>query len=122
MPNVLSSLPSPFSANEEEKVDFLMHPTAIRAPPLLSSPSLQRMSGYVQDVLTVPASLAGVPVVSVPCGVGYRDERPLWGEGQGDDDGDTAGWPVGVSIVGQWGGDEGVLSVARVVEKCVMER
>lgn len=53
---------------------------------------------YLQDVMTVPASLAGLPALSVPAGLGVD------------------GWPVGLSIVGQWGMDELVLRVGRVVE------
>ena len=48
--------------------------------------------------MTVPASLAGLPALSVPAGLGVD------------------GWPVGLSIVGQWGMDELVLRVGRVVE------
>jgi aspartyl-tRNA(Asn)/glutamyl-tRNA(Gln) amidotransferase subunit A len=49
-------------------------------------------------VLTVPASLAGLPAVSVPVHVG-EDE-----------------WPVGVSVVGQWGCEAMVMQVARAFE------
>lgn len=134
MPNVLSPLTSPShtntTTNEEDKVDFLIHPTTIHAPPLLPSPP-QQVMGYVQDVLTAPASLAGVPVVSVPCGVGYHlggQGGRMWGPGEGEveraeetGDRDGVGWPVGASVVGQWGGDEGVLRVAKVIERCVRD-
>ena len=54
---------------------------------------MDELEAYVQDVLTVPASLAGLPALSIPAGVG-KD-----------------GWPLGVSIVGQWGSDDFVLEV-----------
>ncbi|KAM6497262.1 amidase signature enzyme [Amanita muscaria] len=76
-------------------VDVLIHASAIRtAPPLGEDGGL---STYVQDVLTVPASLAGVPAMSVPAGVGRE------------------GWPVGVSIVGQWGSERVLMRVGSVV-------
>ncbi|KIL69153.1 hypothetical protein M378DRAFT_7866 [Amanita muscaria Koide BX008] len=76
-------------------VDVLIHASAIRtAPPLGEDGGL---STYVQDVLTVPASLAGVPAMSVPAGV-ERD-----------------GWPVGVSIVGQWGSERVLMRVGSAV-------
>ena len=56
------------------------------------------LSSYVQDVLTVPASLAGLPAMSVPAGLGADK------------------WPVGVSVIGQWGCDEMVLAVSRAIE------
>ncbi|KAJ7881166.1 amidase signature domain-containing protein [Mycena leptocephala] len=52
-------------------VDVLIHPSAIRtAPPFEpldpSTPDNDGLNMYVQDVLTVPASLAGLPALSVP--------------------------------------------------------
>ncbi|CAE6414096.1 unnamed protein product [Rhizoctonia solani] len=75
-------------------VDVLVHPSAIRTAPLLESKT-NELDAYVQDVLTVPASLAGLPALSVPCGNG------------------PDGWPVGASVVGQWGFDELVCRVGR---------
>jgi aspartyl-tRNA(Asn)/glutamyl-tRNA(Gln) amidotransferase subunit A len=49
--------------------------------------------------MTVPASLAGLPAVSVPAGLA------------------ADGWPVGVSVVGQWGSDELVMCVGKVIER-----
>jgi aspartyl-tRNA(Asn)/glutamyl-tRNA(Gln) amidotransferase subunit A len=112
MPNVLSSRRTPGSPPASNshpiKVDFLLHPSAIRtAPPLISSPSsskLASLDSYVQDILTVPASLAGLPAISVPAGLAED------------------GWPVGVSVVGQWGCDDGVLRIGRVIENSVKQR
>lgn len=55
---------------------------------------------YVQDVLTVPASLAGLPAASCPVEI----------SAQGD------GMPVGLQVVGQWGDDDLVLDVAEMLE------
>ncbi|KAF9005867.1 amidase signature enzyme [Hymenopellis radicata] len=78
-------------------VDVLVHPSAIRTAPLLDSAS-DGLDSYVQDVLTVPASLAGLPAVSIP----VRNSED--------------GWPVGVSVVGQWGADELVMKVGQLIE------
>ncbi|KAG8762297.1 Trimeric GatFAB AmidoTransferase(AdT) complex subunit [Ceratobasidium sp. 423] len=87
------------SGDEAGIVDVLVHPSAIRtAPPLDSNPDA--LDAYVQDVLTVPASLAGLPALSVPCGHG------------------PDGWPVGASIVGQWGFDQLVCRVGQQVQDC----
>lgn len=81
-------------------VDVLLHPSAVgTAPQLDNAEKMNELEAYVQDVLTVPASLAGLPALSVPAGAG-RD-----------------GWPVGVSIVGQWGQDELVLLVGESIER-----
>lgn len=97
--NVLSAHPSP----PENGVDILLHPSAIRtAPPLDEATGREHESGlgeYLQDVMTVPASLAGLPALCVPAGLG--SDR----------------WPIGVSVVGQWGCDELVLHVGRTIEE-----
>lgn len=105
-PNVLSAATTATTGPlTEPKVDVILHPSAIHSAPLLQSTSTSSTSpsngldDYVQDVLTVPASLAGLPALSVPMGVA-------------DD-----GWPVGISIVGQWGSEELVMHVGQVVEE-----
>ncbi|KAI0766032.1 amidase signature domain-containing protein [Irpex lacteus] len=90
-------------------VDVLLHPSAIRTAPALVHDAEQGgfrlaesgndLDAYLQDVLTVPASLAGLPAMNVPAGTGED------------------GWPVGVSVVGQWGCDEAVLRVGEEIEK-----
>lgn len=88
-------------------VDVLIHPSAIRTAPILGldSPEDATLSAYVQDVLTVPASLAGLPALSVP----VRRSIEV-------NDGTDDRWPIGVSVVGQWGTDEMVLSVGGAIE------
>ena len=87
----------------ETAVDVLLHPSAIQTAPLLDAvkSSESDLGAYVQDVLTVPASLAGLPAISVPVGFG------------------ADGWPVGASVVGQWGCDDMVLKVGSAIEEIV---
>ncbi|KAH9851889.1 amidase signature enzyme [Lenzites betulinus] len=107
IPNALHA--SQHNAPSDQGVDVIMHPSAIQTAPLLpdnatgSSSDASSLDAYVQDVLTVPASLAGLPALSVPAG-------------QGSD-----GWPIGVSVVGQWGSDELVLAVGEAIEGCQAE-
>ncbi|KAG1799586.1 Glutamyl-tRNA amidotransferase subunit A, mitochondrial [Suillus variegatus] len=95
IPNAQLSDPSP----NPDGVDILLHPSAIRTAPRLDSDAISGLGPYLQDVMTVPASLAGLPAVSVPAGLA------------------ADGWPVGVSIVGQWGSDELVLCIGKVIER-----
>ena len=82
IPNPLKSVSSP----PVDGIDILLHPTAIRtAPPFNEAETQAGESEYLQDLLTVPASLAGLPAMSVPAGRG------------------PDGWPVGVSLTSQWG-------------------
>lgn len=102
------AIPNPLSARQTQLdpkgVLLLLHPSAIRTAPLLEEKARggrSSLDAYVQDVLTVPASLAGLPALSVPAGLAED------------------GWPVGVSVVSQWGCDEMVLEVGRVIEQCI---
>lgn len=111
-------------------VDVLIHPSAIRTAPRLDDvlDTLRQrdtLQDYVQDVLTVPASLSGLPALSVP--VQNRSKFPASSLPTSTDKGyqqvaekdkvGDAGWPIGVSIVGQWGTDELVLRVGQVIER-----
>ncbi|KAF8141371.1 amidase signature enzyme [Boletus edulis] len=94
-------LAHPESCLSADGVDVLLHPSAIRTAPRLAEKrecDTSSIDEYLQDVMTVPASLAGLPALSVPAGLGED------------------GWPVGMSVVGQWGTDQLVLQVGRVIE------
>ncbi len=58
------------------------------------------LSMYLADILTVPANLAGIPAISVPCGK-------------------AQGMPVGLQIMGRHFEDERVIDVAYVYEQAV---
>jgi len=58
------------------------------------------LSMYLSDILTVPANLAGIPAISVPCGK-------------------VAGMPVGLQIMGRHFEDERIIDVAYAYEQAV---
>jgi aspartyl-tRNA(Asn)/glutamyl-tRNA(Gln) amidotransferase subunit A len=89
-------------------VDFLVTPTAPSLPPTLAE--LKRQStveSYVLDVFTVPASLAGLPALSVPVPFELVDRDEV-------DSHDVQS--VGMQVIGQYGSDERVLGVGRLIE------
>jgi aspartyl-tRNA(Asn)/glutamyl-tRNA(Gln) amidotransferase subunit A len=103
-------VPDPLSARSaarrnEVGVDILLHPSAVRTAPHLDE-AQDGLDAYTQDVLTVPASLAGLPALSVPIAVRG---------GEGD------GWPLGVSVVGQWGCERMALAVGGTIEDAERE-
>jgi len=59
------------------------------------------LSMYLADILTVPANLAGIPAISVPCGK-------------------AEGMPVGLQIMGRMFEDERVVDVAYAYEQAVI--
>lgn len=83
-------------------VDLIVVPTAPTPPPLLSEARAQSsLDSYINDVFTVPASLAGLPAISVP--VLADDDLPALPERK-----------IGMQIIGQYGDDLDVLRFARI--------
>ena len=92
--------------SQESKVDFIIAPTAQSLPPKLSELDHDPIDEYSTDVLTVPASLAGLPAASVPVPVPeehVRHSEPV----------NT----VGMQVIGQVGMDDQILTAARLVEE-----
>lgn len=92
-----------------DNVDVLVCPTAPSPPPRLSditgnSAGSSPLNAYVNDVFTVPASLAGLPAISVPVTVtGSNQDSGM--------DGMT-----GIQVIGQYGDDELVMQVGELLE------
>lgn len=70
-----------------ENYDALLVPSSIVSPPPQIDKHMDSMDMYANDVMTVPASLAGLPAVSVPIRVG-------------DDDNDTFAFQPAVQLIG----------------------
>ncbi len=84
-----------------ERVDVIVGPTAPTAAFELGALVGDPVAMYLADILTTPASLAGLPAASVPCGLV---------------DAGGARLPVGVQLVGPRLADARVLGVARAYE------
>ncbi|MEF2969286.1 Asp-tRNA(Asn)/Glu-tRNA(Gln) amidotransferase subunit GatA [Paenibacillus sp. M1] len=80
-----------------EKYDVIIGPTAPTTAFPLGSQVDDPLTMYLNDILTIPVSLAGVPAISVPCG--FAD-----------------GMPVGLQIIGKPFDESGILRVAHAYE------
>ncbi|KAF1842569.1 glutamyl-tRNA amidotransferase subunit A [Cucurbitaria berberidis CBS 394.84] len=90
----------------EEKVDVLLCPTAPSLAPSLSDVKAQDpIQAYMNDVFTVPASLAGLPAISVPVPIAGKDRTK-----------ENEEFSVGIQIIGQYGDDKLVLDFAKELE------
>ncbi|KAK5081959.1 Trimeric GatFAB AmidoTransferase(AdT) complex subunit [Lithohypha guttulata] len=102
--NNVFTVPHPLleaSTGNPEGVDFIVVPTAPTLPPLLSELKRQSpLDSYINDIFTVPASLAGLPAISVP--VVADDDLPP-----------TSDKNIGMQIIGQFGEDMPLLNFAR---------
>ena len=82
-----------------EEVDFLVGPVAPTPAFKIGENAHDPVKMYLADILSVPASLAGLPAVSVPAG---KTENGL---------------PVGVQIIGNMKSDAKILALADELEK-----
>lgn len=96
--------------NREEGIDVLLCPTAPTLAPSLSQVQNQDpIQGYMNDVFTVPASLAGLPAISVPYDITDEEQIAIHGR---DDFRDS----VGIQLIGQYGDDRLVLHAAEALQ------
>ncbi|KAK4145692.1 amidase-domain-containing protein [Dichotomopilus funicola] len=93
-----------------EEVDFLLCPTApTLAPRLADVMSQTPVDAYMNDVFTVPASLAGLPAISIPMSVSL-----------GSEDVPTPGpRAAGLQLIGQYWDDARLLAVSDAVLKAL---
>ena len=81
-----------------ETYDYLITPTAPTPAFGIGENTADPVKMYLSDVMTVPASLAGIPAISVPAGTS------------------EAGLPIGVQIIGKMRDDAGVIALAGQME------
>ena len=82
-----------------ETCDVLLTPTAPSAAFALGEKSADPIAMYLNDVFTVPSSLAGLPAMSVPGGL------------------DKHGLPLGLQIIGKPLDEQGVLNAGLAIEQ-----
>ena len=82
-----------------EQCDVLLTPTAPSAAFAFGEKSDDPIAMYLNDVFTVPSSLAGLPAMSVPAGL------------------DSAGLPLGLQLIGKPLDEEGVLNAGFALER-----
>ena len=78
-------------------VDLLLTPTSPTVAFPLGAHTADPLAMYLADIFTVPASLAGLPAISVPCGA-------------------SEGLPVGLQLMGRPFDEETVFAAATAVE------
>ncbi len=85
--------------NAFTKADILLTPTAPTTAFKVGSHSEDPVSMYLSDLLTIPANLAGLPAISLPCGF------------------DQSGLPVGLQLIANVLKESSLLQVAHQYEK-----
>jgi aspartyl-tRNA(Asn)/glutamyl-tRNA(Gln) amidotransferase subunit A len=89
-----------------ERVDVLLSPTSPTTAFRFGAHSEDPLAMYLADLLTIPANLAGLPAISLPCGF------------------DRAGLPIGLQLIAGVLEEEKLLRVAHQYEQAaaVMDR
>ncbi|NIO39155.1 MAG: Asp-tRNA(Asn)/Glu-tRNA(Gln) amidotransferase subunit GatA [Burkholderiales bacterium] len=82
-----------------EQCDVLMSPTSPSTAFRLGDRTADPVQMYLSDIFTISANLAGLPGMSIPCGV------------------DASGLPVGLQIIGNYFSEARMLNVAHVYQK-----
>jgi aspartyl-tRNA(Asn)/glutamyl-tRNA(Gln) amidotransferase subunit A len=80
-----------------ESVDVLVGPTSPTVAFAIGAKVDDPLAMYLNDVYTVPANLAGIPAVSIPCGF-------------------AQGLPIGLQILGKHFDEAGILRVAHAYQ------
>ncbi|NPV69434.1 MAG: Asp-tRNA(Asn)/Glu-tRNA(Gln) amidotransferase subunit GatA [Firmicutes bacterium] len=84
-----------------EKYDVLACPTSPTVAFPIGSKTADPMLMYLSDVFSIPVNMAGVPAISIPCGL----------------DGGDRGLPVGLQIMGRPFDEATILMVAHAFEQ-----
>ena len=84
--------------NAFQKVDILLTPTCPTTAFLKGDFVNDPLSMYLSDLLTVPANLAGLPAISIPCGF------------------DMKGLPIGLQLIGNILEESKILNAANIFE------
>ena len=82
-----------------EECDLIVCPTSPMTAPKIGSSLADSMKMYLSDIFTVSVNLAGLPGLSIPCGL------------------DRNGLPIGTQIIGASGSDKMVLNAGHAFQK-----
>ena len=82
-----------------EKYDVIIAPTAPNVAFDIGEKSNNPLELYMEDLCTVPVNVAGVPAISIPCGVSKN------------------GMPIGMQIIGKHFNEETILNAAYAYEQ-----
>jgi aspartyl-tRNA(Asn)/glutamyl-tRNA(Gln) amidotransferase subunit A len=81
-----------------ERFDVLVSPTSPTTAFRIGEKADDPMAMYLNDIFTIPANLAGVPAISIPCGL------------------DDAGLPIGLQLTAPALDEATVLRAAHALE------
>ncbi|MEI6191194.1 MAG: Asp-tRNA(Asn)/Glu-tRNA(Gln) amidotransferase subunit GatA [bacterium] len=84
-----------------EKVDIIITPTTPNSAFKIGEKINDPIQLYLEDIFTVPANLAGIPAISIPCGLESKDGKKL---------------PLGLQLFASQGEENILFSIAKSFE------
>ena len=81
------------------KCDAILTPTAPTGAFKIGEKNIDPVTMYMNDVFTVPSSLAGLPAISIPSGL------------------DAKGCPLGLQLIGKGFDEETIFSIGSIIEE-----
>ncbi len=96
-------------------VDLIATPTSPGVAFALGEKTADPWSMYLSDYFTVPMSLAGIPAISIPCGL--SDEHARAGANGAEANG--SGLPVGLQLAGPAFSENKLLDAAHALERAI---
>jgi|SRR5579872_368517 len=94
-----------------EKVDCLVCASTPNVAPKIGTAKDNPLFGYIADQLNIPASMAGLPALSVPCGFGKPADAAK------NADSSDVELPIGLQIIGPQWGDQKVFNVGHAYQQ-----
>jgi aspartyl-tRNA(Asn)/glutamyl-tRNA(Gln) amidotransferase subunit A len=98
------------------QVDLILTPTAPGVAFGIGEKTADPWAMYLSDYFTVPMSLAGIPAISIPCGLSGADAAAAAGRAGGPN---GAGLPVGLQIAGPAFSENRLLDAAFALEQAI---
>ncbi|HWF32709.1 MAG TPA: Asp-tRNA(Asn)/Glu-tRNA(Gln) amidotransferase subunit GatA [Solirubrobacteraceae bacterium] len=112
-----------------DSVDLILTPTSANVAFGLGEKTANPWSMYLSDYFTVPMSLAGIPAISIPCGLAVPGqgagatqsggERGSSGQPDGGSSRQSLGLPVGLQIAGPAFSENRLLDAAHAFEQAL---
>ena len=90
-----------------DEVDVVIGPTTPSVAFPFGAKTKDPLSMYLEDIYTVAINLAGLPALSMPCGIIEDSGKSL---------------PVGLQLIGEWFGEARLLGIARECEVALKEK
>src|SRR5581483_9353801 len=83
-----------------ERFDLLVSPTCATTAFAIGDKAADPLAMYLTDVLTIPPNMAGLPSISIPCGL-------------------ADGLPVGLQLIGPQFGENAIFRAGHALEQAI---